>query len=84
MIQEKLETLSSEEESMNFQASKPKCTSRLLWLQNTKTEMDNWTTEISAEVNKKTEDLIKRKEKLSEKLEEILQSIPSCVQVAFS
>ncbi|OAD60600.1 hypothetical protein WN48_05117 [Eufriesea mexicana] len=83
-IREKLETLSSKEESMNFQASKSTCTSRLLWVQDTNTEMDGWITKISAELNKKTEDLTKKKEKLSEKLEEILQSIPCCVQVSFS
>lgn len=83
MTEEKLEILSSKEETINSQGYEPKCISRLLKVQGNNTEIERWLMEISSDLTKKTEDLDKRKEELSEKLKEILQSIPHCVEVSF-
>ncbi|KAF3429795.1 hypothetical protein E2986_01478 [Frieseomelitta varia] len=84
MTREKFEILSSQKETINCQDYEPKCISRLLRVQGNNTEIESWLSEISAELAKKTESLDNEKEKLSEKLEEILESIPHCVQVSFS
>lgn len=84
MTREKIEILSSQKETIICQDNEPKSISRLLRIQGNNTEVENWLSEISAELAKKTETLAKEKEKLSEKLEEILESIPHCVQVSFS
>ncbi|KAG6796849.1 tubulin epsilon and delta complex protein 1 [Apis mellifera caucasica] len=81
IIQEKLETLSSKEKSMNSLDCERKCISRLLKVQDNNTEIERWLMEISTELNEKTENITKKKEKLFKKLEKILQSIPYCVQV---
>lgn len=82
MTREKFEILSSQKETINCQDYELKCISRLLRIQGNNTEIENWFSEISAELAKKTENLNNEKKKLSEKLEEILESIPHCVQVS--
>lgn len=84
MTREKFEILPSQKETINCQDYEPECISRLLKIQGNNTEIENWLSEISAELAKKTESLDNEKKKLSEKLEEILESIPHCVQVSFS
>ncbi|XP_076752319.1 uncharacterized protein LOC143424244 isoform X2 [Xylocopa sonorina] len=84
LTQERLEALLSKKESKDSQDYKPNFISRLLRAQDNDTEMENWLSEISVELNKKTENLSQRKEKLSKELAQVLQSIPSCVQVSFS
>ncbi|XP_043258928.1 uncharacterized protein LOC122401063 [Colletes gigas] len=80
IVKEKLDTLSTKEESSS-QDSKLGCVSRLLRSKKNGTEMDNWLTEISAELNKETKGLAEKKERLSDELKKILQLIPSCIQL---
>ncbi|CAL7943115.1 unnamed protein product [Xylocopa violacea] len=84
LTHERLEALLSKKESKDSQDYKPNFISRLLKVQDNGTEMENWLSEISVELNKKTDNLAKRKEELSKELAQVLQSIPSCVQVSFS
>ncbi|XP_017891905.1 uncharacterized protein LOC108632095 [Ceratina calcarata] len=80
VTQERFESL-TKTDSGNSQNYKPQCVSRLLRFKGDGTEVENWLTELTTELNKETGNLIERKEKLSKKLQEVLKSIPSCVQV---
>ncbi|KOC70606.1 hypothetical protein WH47_03622 [Habropoda laboriosa] len=84
MTQERLKVLSSKERCKDSPNYEPNCIERMLRLQGDDAEMEKWLTEISAELDKETEDLTKKKEMLSKKLKDILKSIPSCVQVPYS
>lgn len=81
ITQERFESPSSKNESKASQTCPSTCVSRLLKVQDSNEEMENWLTEISAEVNKDMEDLSKKKEELSKELKDILKSIPSSIQV---
>nr|XP_034189941.1 uncharacterized protein LOC117608631 isoform X2 [Osmia lignaria] len=81
ITQERFESSSSKNESEASQTCPSTCVSRLLKVQDSNKEMENWLTDISAEVNKDIEDLSKRKEELSKELKDILKSIPSSIQV---
>lgn len=80
IVQEKLETLSSKDESA-CQGRELGCVSRLLRSKKDDIEMDSWLMEISTELNKEMKDLSEKKEKLSNELKKILQLIPSCIQL---
>ncbi|CAK9832262.1 hypothetical protein ANTRET_LOCUS9115 [Anthophora retusa] len=83
MTQERLKVLSSKEKSKDFSNCEPNSIEHILKLQGGDAEVKESLTEISAELDKETEDLTEKKEVLSEKLRQILKSIPSCVQVPF-
>nr|XP_031847855.1 uncharacterized protein LOC116433657 isoform X2 [Nomia melanderi] len=80
IMQEKLKVLSSKKNS-DCQDYKFKYASRLLIAQNDREGMENLFSEISTELNKETESLSEKKEKLSKELKKLLQLIPSCIQL---
>lgn len=83
MIQKRFETVSPKGDARNSRDNKTNGMSRLLKSQDSDTEIKECLSEASVELSKEREDVAKMKEKLSDKLKEVLQSIPSCVQVSF-
>ncbi|KAG7199321.1 hypothetical protein KM043_018170 [Ampulex compressa] len=65
-------------ESIN---SLTECTSRLVKVKNSNTEIDNWLQESTFWLNQETEDLHKKKDEVSKELKMLLSSIPFCIQI---
>ncbi|XP_053979368.1 tubulin epsilon and delta complex protein 1-like [Hylaeus volcanicus] len=80
IVREKLEFLSSMKES-SCQNHRCGCVSRLQWSKKIEIELDNWLTEMSAELNKEIEDLSEKKKSLSFELKKMMHLIPSCIQL---